>query len=214
VHIPWKFARAAAAASLFVVLQAASAQDSAAPQVAPVQQDMPAFARRGLPGPAHAALEPLVGTWRVHKSIYIAVGTRDKPAVSEDLVARRQWVAGGRYLQDVTEGSVAGGPYYRLGLLGYSTMDRRYEWVTVDALNANMMIYRGAPGSGARMPFNVSGTFTDQGVLSEATAGKPVRMRTVFRIDSKDRHVTELYFTPPGGAEVLIDKSVYTRQSQ
>src|SRR4029453_13599579 len=46
---------------------------------------------------------------------------------------------------------------------------------------------------------------------SERTVGKPVVQRTVFRIESNDRHVSELYFTPPGGKEQLALRIVYTR---
>jgi hypothetical protein len=57
----------------------------------------------------------------------------------------------------------------------------------------------------------MSGEFTDQGVLGEAIAGKTVGMRTVIRIEADDRHVIELYFTPPGDQERLMDRSVYSR---
>jgi hypothetical protein len=36
-------------------------------------------------------------------------------------------------------------------------------------------------------------------------------MRTVITIESNDRHRFDLYFTPPGGAERLIDRKIYTR---
>ena len=74
-----------------------------------------------------------------------------------------------------------------------------------------MMIYLGKPGSGVRMPIEVTGVFTDQGVVNEQTVGKPVAQRTVIRIEGNDRHVFELYFTPPGGKEQLALRSVYTR---
>jgi hypothetical protein len=178
------------------------------------QQQMPAWALRGLPGPGHAALQSLVGTWRVENSIYIAIGRREKPAVSNDLICRREWIAGGRYLRDITEGTIAGWPYWRMGLLGHSNMDDRYEWVTVDAFNANMMIYRGGPEPGMATPISVSGVFTDQGVLGEHTAGKPVGMRTVIRIESNDRHSFELYLTAPGEQEILADRKIYTRVAE
>ena len=186
-----------------------SAQEGAARPAA--ASEMPIFLRRGLPGAGHAALQPLEGTWRVEMSVYMVVGTPEQPAVSTDIIARREWVAGGRYLTDVTQGTLAGSPYYRQGLLGYSNVDERYEWVTIDATNANMMIYSGTPGSGPRIPIVMSGVFTDQGWLGEATAGKPVGMRTVITIESNDRHRFDLYFTPPGGAERLIDRKIYTR---
>jgi hypothetical protein len=57
----------------------------------------------------------------------------------------------------------------------------------------------------------VRGVFTDQGWLGEDVAGKPVTMRTVITIESDDRHVFELFFMPPGRAERLVDRKVYTR---
>jgi hypothetical protein len=173
-------------------------------------RDAPPVVRRNLPGPGHAALKPLEGRWRVEHSIYIVLGTPDKPAVSTDIVCRREWVSDGRYLRDVTEGSIAGQPYYRQGLLGYDNMDQRYEWVTVD-MNTMMMIYRGATGSGPQMPIIMAGSFTDPGWLGEDNVGKNVPMRTVIRIENNDRHVFELYFTPPGQPEILADRKVYTR---
>lgn len=189
----------------------AQAGQDVPPSPAAARQDAPAWVQRGLPGPGHAMLKTLEGTWRVEKSLHIAVGTRDDPAVSNDLICRRELVAGGRYLHDLTEGSIAGSPYWRLGLLGYSTMDERYEWVTIDAANANMMIYLGRPGSGEETPVSLYGVFTDQGMLGEETVGQPVGQRTEVQIISADRHVVELYFTPPGGEEFLADRSVYTR---
>jgi hypothetical protein len=181
-------------------------------------QELPGFVRRGLPGPGHAALKSLEGDWQVAKALYIAVGTREKPAMSTDLIARRRWIAGGRYLHDVTEGAIAGGPYFRMGFLGYSNVDARYEWITVDGTNANMMVYRSDPvkaqwpaDAGRQFEISMSGTFTDQGLISEQTAGRRIAQRTVIRIDSEDRHDIDLYFTPPGRREMLIDHSVYTR---
>jgi hypothetical protein len=203
------------AACVFAAPLAVAAQHADSRLAAPpaAQQDMPNWMRRGLPGPGHAALEPLVGTWRVHKSIYATMGRRgdEPPITSDDVITRREWVAGGRYMQDTTEGTVMRASYWRRGWLGYSNMDRRYEWVTIDALNTTMMIYLGQPGSDQQMPISMSGVFTDQGVAGEQAVGKPVGMRTVIRIEHNDRHVIELYFTPPGGTEVLADRSVYTR---
>ena len=210
--------------AIIAAIQASSGfvfTQTSAPSTPAAAQEVPGFIRRGLPGPGHAALRGLEGDWRVEKALYIAVGTREKPAVSSDLIARRHWIAGGRFLHDVTEGSIAGGPYYRMGVLGYSNEDARYEFVTVDGMNANMMIYRSDPVKGAEhsdaarhFAISMSGTFTDQGLISEQTAGLVIAQRTVIRIQSDDRHEIDLYFTPPGRAEMLIDHSTYTRMRQ
>ena len=132
------------------------------------------------------------------------------PIVSNDIRTNRAWTANHYYVEDTTEGTVAGQQYFRKGWLGYSNIDQRYEWVTIAPL-VPMMIYLGKPGSGEKMPIEVTGTFTDQGVVSEESVGKSVVQRTVFRIESEDRHVSELYFTPPGGTEQLAMRLVYTR---
>jgi len=90
-------------------------------------------------------------------------------------------------------------------------MDKRYEWTTADNFTPILMAYRAADGSGVSMPIVMSGTFTDPGVTGEQNVGKSIPMRTVIRIESNDRHVFELYFTPPGGKEVLADRMVFTR---
>jgi Protein of unknown function (DUF1579) len=176
------------------------------------QQAVPAWVQRGIPGAGHAALAPLVGSWRVELSIYGTMGRSPDlpPIVSHDIRTTRVWVADGQYIEDTTEGTVEGQPYWRRAWLGYSNLDRRYEWVTI-APRVPMMIYLGKPGSGEQMPIDVTGVFTDQGVVNEQTVGKPVGQRTVIRIESNDRNVSELYFTPPGGNELLALRLVYTR---
>ena len=134
--------------------------------------------------------------------------------MTEDLVSRKQWLAGGRYIEDTMEGTLNGSPVWRRGWLGYSTMDDRYEWVTIDPVNTTMMYYEGAPRSGGQRPIVMSGSFTDQGVAGEDTVGRRVAMRTVITIESNDRHVFELYFTRPGQREALATRAVYTRMAE
>lgn len=59
------------------------------------QQPVPDWLRRGIPGAGHAALKPLIGSWRVHKSIYATMGRPPDvpPILSDDIVTRREWVA-------------------------------------------------------------------------------------------------------------------------
>ena len=180
-------------------------------RAASASPDMPPFVRRGLPGPFQEALQPLAGSWNVDKRIYIAVGTRDHPAVSQSMTCKRNWFGGGKHLQDVTEGRLGNGDYFRMGVLGFSNMDRRYEWATFDALNANSMFYRSAVMDTPSKNIVLTGMFTDQGLLGEAQVGKSIPMRTTLEILGPDRHVIDLTFMPPGEPEILIDHSIYTR---
>jgi hypothetical protein len=58
----------------------------------------------------------------------------------------------------------------------------------------------------------MTGQFTDQSMLGDAYIGKRIAQRTVIKIESRDRHVIDMYFTPPGEKERLIDRSTYTRR--
>ena len=177
----------------------------------PPQKAPPPFVTRGTPGPGQAAMKPLVGNWRVKMSLFAALGTPEKPVVSTDVRAHRAFVAGGRFLADETKGTFGGQPYYRRGTLGYSNMDKRYEWVTQDGLNSMMMIYQGALNSGPHFPATLYGNFTDQGLLGEQYVGRTIRQRTVINILDNDHHRMEIYFTPPGDKERLIDRKDFTR---
>jgi hypothetical protein len=179
-------------------------------------EDMPGWMRRGLPGAGHAALKRLVGTWRARYEVYGTLGRRgdEPPIVSDDVTTRREWIGGGRFIEDTTEGTLMGAPLWRRGWLGYSNADRRYEWITIDSVNPTMMIYLGAPGAATAHPIVMEGAFVDQGVAGEETVGKRVGMRTVIRIESDDRHMFELYFSRPGDKEVLALRTTYVRVPQ
>jgi hypothetical protein len=155
-------------------------------------------------------MEPLAGHFEVKLSLYGAMGTPDKPFTAT-LQTQREWVGDGRFLRDITSGPIPGGQYWRMGMLGYSTMDKRFEWVTQDAMNANMMIYLGKSGAGPQFPASLTGQFTDQGVLGEKFAGKHIAQRSEIVIEDDDHHRIDIYFTPPGETERLFDRKEYTR---
>lgn len=166
---------------------------------------------RSRPGAAHQALQPLVGTWRVEKRVFNALGTPDNPARSEGMVTRRDWMGNGNFLRDVTTGKINGQPYERIGFLGYNPMDKRYEWNTADNVTTIMMTYHGATGAGPAMPIDMRGTFTDLGVTGEANVGKPIATRTRMTVIDADHHRFELFFRAPEGEEMLADRMDFTR---
>jgi Protein of unknown function (DUF1579) len=178
--------------------------------VAPISE-LPAFVQRGLPGPFHAALKPLEGDWRVDKRIHIAIGTKENPAVSHNMICKRRWIGGGRHLEDITEGGLGDGTYYRLGVFGFSTMDHRYEFATFDGMNANSMLYRSAPLAAPVTKIVMTGSFTDQGLLAESYAGKSIPMRTTVDILAADKHTIDLHFMLPDQPEILVEHTIYIR---
>ena len=171
----------------------------------------PPVVQRGMPADGQAALQTLIGQWRVTKTSTFPGIATSGPVTSTDLTATRAWVGDRRFVREIVRGNMGGKPYWRMGLLGYSNMDRRFEWVTVDGVNANMMIYLGIAGAGPGTPVDVAGTFTDQGLMGEALVGQSIGQRTTISFDAVDRTTSRLYVTPPGGQERLVDEMVFER---
>ncbi|MEV4363174.1 DUF1579 family protein [Nonomuraea sp. NPDC049625] len=209
-------APSASAATPTTALAAAHLQS--APAAAPITARTAVQVRNAsadvlAPGPFHRQLDPLVGTWKAVKTNYLLGG--GKPIVSRDITVTTRWIAktGGRFLEERTEGTLGGNPYYRLGVLGFSTIDRRYEWTTFDSVTPTAMTYRGPALTKRTNKLSLPGTFTDPGVLGPEYVGKTIPMRTVITIRSNDKHTFDLYFTPPGQSERLVDRVVYTRKA-
>ncbi|MFI2471854.1 DUF1579 family protein [Nocardia xishanensis] len=163
--------------------------------------------------PGHRRLNQLVGEWRGDKSTFVAGGTPDKP-IRTEIVSRWQWIAetGNNFLREIATGDFGDRPYYRQGTLGYAPTDNRYEWTTVDSVTPMMMTYKGVAGSGSDTEITMFGEFTDPGVLGDRFVGQRIPMRTTIRLESADRVVMELYFTPPGQAEMIADRVILTRK--
>ena len=187
---------------LSIVSAAAHAQGSV---------DLPALAARVAPGEGQRSLQPLEGKWRVTKSLYIVAGTPEKPVVSTKMTTVRKWVGDGRFLSDTTTGELGGKPYFRTGLLGFNNEERRYQWVTADNQTPILMSYASVIGTGVRNPIDLRGSFSDPGVTGKRNTGLVIAMRTHVEIVSNDRHVFEIWFTPPGQAELLADRMVFER---
>src|SRR5262245_44367473 len=81
-----------------------SAQDPGVARRAPAgpESGVPRWVSRGLPGKGHAALAPLVGSWRVELNIHGTIGrSPDRPPiVSRDIRTTRVWIADGQYVED------------------------------------------------------------------------------------------------------------------
>jgi hypothetical protein len=214
--VPWRFCIIPTVAAACLWTLPVLTQGRSGGAASDAAQDAPAFLRRGMPGAGHAAIAPLAGTWRVHYEVYGTLGRSgdEPPIVSDDIRTRREWAGDGRFLEDVTEGTLMGAPYWRKGWLGYNNMERRFEWVTIDAVNSALMAYVARPGAGPSVPITMTGVFVDQGVAGEESVGKPVGMKTVIHIDDNDSHRVDLYFSRPGKKETLAVRALYTRAAK
>ncbi|MGP9819703.1 DUF1579 family protein [Salinarimonas sp. NSM] len=166
--------------------------------------DLSASARLAMPGPSHALLEPLIGTWDVEMRVYPGPGA--EPFVAQGLSATREWILGGRYVQEHLSGDVFGAPSERIAILGYNNLEQRFELATFDTFEPGSMIYQGAA-----MPdgtISVLGDSTEAGMGAEPT-GRKRTIRFEFEM-TEAGSVERIFVRYPGGEEFLFVEQIFT----
>jgi hypothetical protein len=193
--------------SRILVMAALAAGLPAYPALAQASSTLPASTALAMPGPEHAWLDPLAGTWAVEMLVYPGPGA--EPITSTDLTATREWILDGRYLKEELRGTFAGNPSARDGLLGYNRLDGRFELVTVDTFEPGQMIYasRGAESPGG---FSLYGESVEAGFGPEPT-GRARALRFDFEIVDADRNVQRIFVEYPGEEEFLFVEQRFTR---
>jgi hypothetical protein len=120
---------------------ASSSTPPAAPAAAPsspedVEAMMEAWMKLAEPGPQHAALEPMVGTFDVTMKMRMAP---DAPWSESTGTSQQSWILGGRFLKQEFEANGEMGPFGGFGLLGYDNGAERYVTVWVDTWGTQIM---------------------------------------------------------------------------
>jgi hypothetical protein len=154
------------------------------------------------PGPAHKALEALVGSWKAEVKCWMEPGAA--PQVSQ-ATAKNSWILDGHFLQEEFHGEMMGKPFSGLSLMGYDNTKQTFNSVWVSDMQTSMFTSEGRGESGNKV-------ITLEGKASCAATGrKDVPMKTVFRVISPDKHIFEMY----DGSKVQNAKTMeitYTRQ--
>ncbi len=140
----------------------------------------------GTPGPAHKALEPLVGNWKAEVKCWHEPG--GAPQVSQG-TAKTNWVLGGRFLEEQFQGEMMGKPFTGRSLMGYDNTKQTFNTVWVSDMQTSIFTSEGKGDSGNKV-------ITLEGKSScPATGRKDIPMKTVFRMISPDKHVFEMFDT-------------------
>ncbi len=167
---------------------------SAVPGVTPAEDAKPpqdpqelvkALEEAGKPGPEHAKLQPLVGTWTYTCKFWM---DPSQPPMESQGTIERTWVLGGRFLEEkVTGTTFEGKPGFEgFGLIGYDNGRQKYtsSW----ACNSCTSTCNGlgsADSSGTRFTFETESFCPLQ--------KKVVKGREELRLVTDDRTVAESY---------------------
>src|SRR5262245_31327393 len=138
----------------------------------------------GTPGPAHKALEPLVGSWKAEVKCWHQPG--GEPQTSHG-TAKTRWTLNSRFLEEEFQGEMMGKPFRGISLMGYDNTKQTYNSVWVSDMQTSMFVSEGKGENGNKV-ITLEGKTNCPG-----TGRRDVPMKTVFRMISQDKHVFEMY---------------------
>ena len=136
------------------------------------------------PGPAHKALEALVGDWKAEVKCWMEPG--GSPEVSQG-TAKACWTLKGHFLEEEFKGEMMGKPFNGRTLMGYDNIKQMFKSVWVDDMNTAMFTSEGKGENGNKV-------ITLEGTSSCPMTGRTdMVMKTVLRVNSPDQHVLEMF---------------------
>jgi hypothetical protein len=164
------------------------------------------------PEAATALLQQMTGTWQVQARMWPGAG-----AAAIDLppaVAHRELV-GGTFLQEVMQpaGKTQQAPFTRIAYFNYNTIDRQYEYFSLDTRLPQMMSYA-VPGANRTRAGNVE--LAGSSFVAPEWGGKknvPFLYRLSVGPVQGDKQVVRLFLTEQDGqgGEFVAFEYVYSR---
>ena len=155
---------------------AAAGADKAKAEQEAAMAEMMKYAK---PGPMHALLDPLVGTWKTVNKSWMGPGD---PIVSEG-TCERSWLMGGRFLQSKYTGMFQNMPFEGMEILGYDMKKKEYQSVWIDNMGTMLSVSTGGQADPTGKTIAINSSFDDP------VTGKAVPYRMVTTIIDNNSHV-------------------------
>lgn len=178
------------------------AQESKAPAAAKSQdQAMADLMKLAQPGPGHAFLKSLAGSWKAVSKTW--TGGPNDPVVGEGST-ETSMILGGRFLKEEFKGINMGQPYEGMGLTGYDNGKKEFVSMWVDTLATGIMMQKGSLDAAGKV-LTMNGTYEDP------LSGQSTAYRMVTRVVDKNTHIFEMY-SKRDGKEIKEMEITYTRK--
>jgi hypothetical protein len=179
----------------------ALAQD-APPEMSPEEAAMmEAYQKAGTPGPQHAALAKMAGTYDMSIKSWNAPGAEP---TTETGTATRSMVLGGRVMVEEAQSQMHGQPFTGHGMHGYDNVTGRYWSTWNDSMSTGLMVSDGTCDEAGNCTF--TGSWNDPVTKGKTTA----RMTTKWT--SPTVEVFEMYTPGPDGKETKMMEITYTKK--
>jgi hypothetical protein len=154
----------------------------------------------GEPGPAHRALDDLLGEWRAEVKCWM--DPNGEPQVTQGRATVR-WRFDGRFIEEEFHGEMMGRPFVGQTLMGYDNTKQKFTSLWIADTATSMFFSEGKGDARNRV-------ITLEGKASCAATGRTdLPMRTVLRLLSSDKHVLEMFDGSKGDAKTM--EITYTR---
>jgi hypothetical protein len=141
---------------LAAVVITSAALSLAATQDAP----SPEMMARMAPGPMHAKLEPLIGSWKMTGKWRM---TPDAPWEEFEADVERKWILGKRFIEETVTSEFMGQPFEGVGIVGYDNTREQFTMVWLENMATSTFVSTGKLEGG---------NITFEGVNSDAWTGE------------------------------------------
>jgi hypothetical protein len=158
------------------------AQDAKLPSP---QELLKALAESGKPGPEHRKLEPFVGDWTFTAKLW--TDPAQAPLVAKG-TTHREWIMGGRFVQETVKIECEGKTGEAMGLLGYDSAQKKFTCVKVCGVCGTIAHHLAvANNSGTRFECSSEEVCP--------VTGQQVKGRTEILVENSDRIIVNIYKT-------------------
>jgi hypothetical protein len=162
-------------------------------------EQMQAMVKAATPGPEHAKLKDMEGTWDADVKMYNPDGTTS----TSKGTMKAKMIMDGRVLQQHFDGEFMGQPFKGLALSGFDNTKKKYWNIWIDSMGTGLMMTEGT---------EQDGKLVSTGEMTCPADGKPQSVREVHTCVDKDHHNFEMYSTMSGTPEMKCMEIAYTRK--
>lgn len=157
-----------------------------------------AMAAMATPGPNHAWMGFMVGSWDVAAKLWMGPG---EPQVSTATM-ESYWVMGRRYVRSNYIGHMGEDTFSGEATMGFNNAAERYETSWMDTMSTGISRSLGS---------REGDTIEVKGIDVNPAMGGEIPFRTVYTKKSDDQYMMESFWTFPGMGEVKGMELTFTR---
>jgi hypothetical protein len=160
----------------------------------------------GAPGPEHARLKPVAGTWSVKTKMWHQPGAKVEESAGS---AHYEWILDGRILQSHFKGDMGGMPFTGIGHNGYDRVKKEYFGTWMDSMSTGMAVTGGGRYDEKTNTLSETGSYADPMTMDK---NKSFRTEWVLPSAKNPDSMTFSMFHKDGqGGEFKTMEMVYTR---